>query len=445
LLKKLKPRSEFARNVLTLMTGTTIAQAIPIAISPILTRIYTPEDFGVFALYMSLASIFSVAATGRYEMAIMLPNTNREAINIVALSVIIAFIISLVLFLLIFIFNSEITYLLGNPKISILLYFIPLSVFITGLYQSFNYWSSRDKQYKRLATSRIIQSCTTSTTNVTLGINSFNSTGLVMGSIFGQFISTIYLIINVFLKDKKYLIFIKKSKISMLAKEYIKFPTWNLFSSIINMLRLNFIIIFLSKYFLSTTLGYYYFADKLLRAPANILTAAFSDVYYQRLSVIKSHNEIYTLSLKYLLKMLKILVIPYIVLLVILKSLVPMVFGDNWLNLYIYLYILSVPIFLNIIVAHFSRILTVINRQEVSFYIHFYKMIGLIVVLLFLYINKIFTVNAIIVLAVNEILWLSIGVIVIKNTLDVPSTGWQIYCLALIFIMIEYLIYILLI
>ena len=49
MLDKLKPKSEFSRNVLTLMTGTTIAQAIPIAISPILTRIYTPEDFGVFA------------------------------------------------------------------------------------------------------------------------------------------------------------------------------------------------------------------------------------------------------------------------------------------------------------------------------------------------------------------------------------------------------------
>ncbi len=45
MINKLKPKSEFSKNVLTLMTGTTIAQAIPIAISPILTRIYTPEDF----------------------------------------------------------------------------------------------------------------------------------------------------------------------------------------------------------------------------------------------------------------------------------------------------------------------------------------------------------------------------------------------------------------
>ena len=79
MLKHLKPKSEFGRNVLTLMTGTTIAQAIPIAISPILTRIYTPEDFGVFALYISISTIFAVIVTGRYELAIMLPKKNKDA------------------------------------------------------------------------------------------------------------------------------------------------------------------------------------------------------------------------------------------------------------------------------------------------------------------------------------------------------------------------------
>ncbi len=71
MINKLKPKSEFSRNVLTLMIGTTIAQAIPIAISPILTRIYTPEDFGVFALYMaSLSFLGSMIAISYLPVAI---------------------------------------------------------------------------------------------------------------------------------------------------------------------------------------------------------------------------------------------------------------------------------------------------------------------------------------------------------------------------------------
>lgn len=73
LIKRLKSKSEFSRNVLTLMTGETIAQAIPTAISLILTRIYTFENFGVFALFAAIADIFGSIANGRYKLAIMLP------------------------------------------------------------------------------------------------------------------------------------------------------------------------------------------------------------------------------------------------------------------------------------------------------------------------------------------------------------------------------------
>ena len=84
MLKLFKPKSEFSQNVLTLMTGTTLAQAIPIIISPILTRIYTPEDFGLLALFLSITNIIGSVANGRYELAIMLPKKNDNAINTAA-------------------------------------------------------------------------------------------------------------------------------------------------------------------------------------------------------------------------------------------------------------------------------------------------------------------------------------------------------------------------
>ena len=85
MLKRFKPKSELNRNILTLMTGTTIAQAIPIAISPILTRIYTPEDFGIFAIFLAITLIIGSIANGHYEQAIMIPKKDEDAINIFAL------------------------------------------------------------------------------------------------------------------------------------------------------------------------------------------------------------------------------------------------------------------------------------------------------------------------------------------------------------------------
>jgi O-antigen/teichoic acid export membrane protein len=106
-MQRLKLKSEFTRNVLTLMTGTTIAQAIPIAISPILTRIYTPEDFGIFALFIAISSIVGSIVNGRYELAIMLPKKDEDAINILVLGLIITSFISLLLLILIILFNDD--------------------------------------------------------------------------------------------------------------------------------------------------------------------------------------------------------------------------------------------------------------------------------------------------------------------------------------------------
>lgn len=85
-MRRLLPRSAYASNVLTLMTGTSLAQAIPIAISPILTWLYSPEEFGLFALPMAAASILAVLVAGRYELLNLLPKRDRDVMHIVALS-----------------------------------------------------------------------------------------------------------------------------------------------------------------------------------------------------------------------------------------------------------------------------------------------------------------------------------------------------------------------
>ena len=78
-MRRLLPQSAYARNVLTLMTGTTLAQAIPIAISPILTRLYSPEEFGRFQLFASVATNLAVLGCGRYEFALPLARDEAEA------------------------------------------------------------------------------------------------------------------------------------------------------------------------------------------------------------------------------------------------------------------------------------------------------------------------------------------------------------------------------
>ncbi|NBK99864.1 MAG: translocase, partial [Erysipelotrichia bacterium] len=165
------------------MTGTTIAQAIPIAISPILTRIYTPEDFGVFALYMSITSIVSAVATGRYEMAIMLPKENEDVKSIVKLIMMLISFVALFSFCIVFFFNQALTNLFEDKTISFWLYFLPISIFITGLYQVYNYLLIREKNFTSLSTNKVIASTTNSFTQLLCGITFASSFGLLLGNI----------------------------------------------------------------------------------------------------------------------------------------------------------------------------------------------------------------------------------------------------------------------
>ena len=132
MINKLKLKSEFNLNVLTLMLGTTIAQAIPIIISPILTRIYSPEEFGSLILFMSIVSILSVIVSLRYEKAIVQPLSDEDAISLVVISMLVTTGVSAVLAILINIFYTQIQELLGNHEISILKYWVPFTVLIIG-------------------------------------------------------------------------------------------------------------------------------------------------------------------------------------------------------------------------------------------------------------------------------------------------------------------------
>ncbi len=86
MLSKIKLKSEFSKNTLTLMIGSALAQVIPIIISPILTRVYTPEEFGIFALYITFISIGASLVTAKYETAILLPKKEENAKYLVYIS-----------------------------------------------------------------------------------------------------------------------------------------------------------------------------------------------------------------------------------------------------------------------------------------------------------------------------------------------------------------------
>jgi O-antigen/teichoic acid export membrane protein len=349
------------------MTGTTIAQAIPIAISPILTRIYTPEDFGVFALYMSIASTIAVIATGRYEFAIMLPKKDDDAINIVVLSLLIAFIISFMIFIIIFFLKEQIIIFLNNPELSDWLYFIPLTVLLTGFYQSFSFWSNRQKKYKRLALSKVSQSSAIAITNIGMGLNGFGTNGLILGGVFGQFIAIGVLVKSIWNINNLIYKKVNKLKLIVLAKKYIDFPKINMPHAFLNVFSTNIVVILLSYFFQNAVTGFYALANRVIVSPMSIITGSYGQVFFQKITELSNANNKHEEIMFFKKTVIKLLLFSFPVFFLFFlfsTQIFSFIFGEKWEIAGYYAKILIPMLYLRFTGSIVSSIVIVHNQQK---------------------------------------------------------------------------------
>lgn len=281
-VRRIFPNGSYAGNVVTLMTGTTIAQAIPIALSPVLTRFYTPEDIGTLALYLAVCGMISTVSTARYELAIMLPQDEENAMNIVALSIGIASAVSIVLLVVITAFNSQITALLGKNEISNWLYFIPFSIFLTAVYQSLNYWANRKCQYRRMATSRIVQSIGVGSSQFAGGLTGTGSTGLIAGSLFGQVLATLQLAKLTLTGERALLGKVTGRKCQEMALRYVNHPKYLLASHGISSTYAQIPVLFISKFYSLIDTGHFSIAAKMVDLPSSLIASSIGNVFRQR-------------------------------------------------------------------------------------------------------------------------------------------------------------------
>lgn len=370
-LKIIKPKTDFSRNVLTLMTGTTIAQALPIAAAPILTRVYTPDDFGIFALYFSIVSILGVLVAGRYELAIVLPRRRDEAYQLVILSWAISTSVSIFTLFMIWLFESQIALVLDNPVISSWLYWIPLSIFLMGIYQSLYYWFNREKTYENMSRSRVIQSSITSSSQIGFGfITKLSSFGLILGQVIGQILATLYLI-HKFFKQTKGLHTPKKLKKLALAKRYINFPKFLLVSHTMNATCIQLPVIFFSILFTSTVAGYYLLIQRVIGLPMTIVGGAVGDVFRQ--SASKAYAERGECVIEYnntLKKLFMVSVIPFGVFILTAPDLFAMFFGENWKDAGKYAQILAPMFFLQFLSSPMSNMYLIAEKQKKDLYLN---------------------------------------------------------------------------
>ncbi len=366
MFKSITLRSDFTKNVLTLMSGTVIAQAIPIAIAPILTRIYTPDDFGVFALFFAILSIFSVVMNLRYENAIMLPKNEDEALSIFILGFLINTTISLILFVVVLLFNESITELLGDRRIAFYLYFIPLTLFFVGLFNLLTLFNNRQKNYKDIAQATVLKSVVMGVVQVGIGLLKSGAIGLISGQILSAFFANLRLFKNIYQKEN-----FKKSfnfkKIVAIAKRYRQFPLFSLPSALINVLANHLTNILISSFFSVATLGFYSLVQRMLGIPSALIGQSIGQVFYEEGVRLKHQKGEITELFNHTLKKLIFIGFPlFFALFWSVKPLFILIFGEKWAVAGEYAQIVIPMFFIRFVVTALSIVYDMFSELKVE-------------------------------------------------------------------------------
>lgn len=349
------------------MTGTTIAQAIPIAISPILTRIYTPKDFGVFTLFLAITGLFSVIVSGRYELALMLPRKDEDAINIFALGLMIVIVLSLFFLILVTLLHESIVNILNNEEIGYWLYFIPLALFFMGLFNLLSYYNNRKKNYQDIARATIIKSIILAMAQLGLGFVKAGASGLITGQIISTVFANIHLFKNI-MKDKILLSKISLLKIIALAKRYKDFPKYQAPHAMLNVSSSNMPIYIFTPFFGLSVVGMYSLSTRIIITPMMILAGASAKVYTQKVTQIYNENgDSYGFTIRLLISLFKKIILPFLLIIFFAPEIFSFVFGDNWREAGVYTQILFPWLLLNILVSTVSFIPSLVNMQRKAF------------------------------------------------------------------------------
>ncbi len=362
-------RSSFFTNVLKLVSGTTIAQAITVVTAPIISRLFLPESFGILSVFTSLVGIISIVASLRYEYAIMLPDDDSDAINIFAICVIIAVAISGVVGLALFFLGQSLANLLKAPDLFPFLWIVPIGLLIQGLFDAFNFWNARTKHFGRLSIARVAASLTTSALPIFLAYTGRADTAvLVFSWVAGTFVFTFVLASQV-LRDKRTIVLrqVKRSKLLANLVRYRKFPLVDSWSSFINNFSWQLPSLVLLYYFSETVVGYYSLSSRLILLPMTLLGSALAQVFYQRTAELRSDPEKLAKSVELVFKRLAAIgLFPAVVLGIAGPELFGIVFGANWVEAGRYAQILSPWMFVLFISSPLSILFATLERQELS-------------------------------------------------------------------------------
>lgn len=365
------PKNTFARGVSVLAGGTAVSQLIAIAVLPLLTRLYTPEDFSVLAVYTSILAIITTISCLRFEIAIPIPQEKAQAKDLLALSLLSVLVITLLSVIIVSLFAEQI-HAVTQERLRGYLWLLPVGSLLSGLYAAFQYWSTRGKNFLLISKTRMTQTVSGAGTQIGLGYIGLTPIGLLLGQLLNVG-AGVWSLARSFHKNN--LPLHKEIKITGLKstiQEYDRFPKYSTFEALANSAAIQVPVLIIAAYALGPEVGFLMLAMRLLSAPMRLIGGAIAQVYLSEAPEHYHKGKLKVFTIKTMSSLAKVGAPPLFLAGILAPFLVPIVFGPEWARTGVLIAWMVPWFFMQFISSSVSMSLHIIGSQKIALFLQIF-------------------------------------------------------------------------
>jgi O-antigen/teichoic acid export membrane protein len=393
----------FFQNIAVVASGNITAKLIGILAAPVITRLYTPEDYGVFSIFLSVIGIAGSLATLRYAVTIPIAKDERLADNILKLCFLITISLSLFWVVGIALFGELITDNFSAEQLQPYLWFLPIVFFTKGIYEALNNWAVRIKNFKLITRTKISQGISSAGVKIGLGALGITPLGLFIGQVAQEAAGIGSLSLKLIKLKPTFLKELNWAELKYAANRYKKFPLVQSWSQLLLALGAQLPVLLIGAFYGVEVVGVFGLAQGMINMPMNLIGQSVAQVYYAEISKYGKDNpeKIYKLSISIIKKLFWVGLIPVGIIMAFGPWIFKLVFGPEWIDAGVYSRFLSILILTRFISSPIANIFNVYEKQSLQLTLN---IIRVVLVFAAFYASNLFKLSALNSIGVYSIL-----------------------------------------
>lgn len=360
--------SSFARNVGVLASGTAAGQAIIVLASPALTRLYAPEELGAFAVFTALLFTLLQVASLRYEWAILVPESERRAADLLVLSLGLTTATAAALLAALGAWGDELVRWTNTPGLLPYLVWLPASLWGAGIYQAASQWAIRHRSFRPIARSQVGQNLVRVITQIGFGLLHLGTLGLVAGDAVGRWAGAALLAVRARREAPAPPEPPRLADIVEAARRYRRFPLLSSGSSLLNQAGVQLPALLLAALYGARVAGWFALGQRVVSLPLVMLGHSIAQVYAGHASNLARSDApaLRRLFLRTSLVLGLAGSVPFGLLALLGPWLFGLVFGREWEETGRYFRALAPMCLAQFIVVPLSQTLAILERQSLQ-------------------------------------------------------------------------------